>query len=60
MKLLKYLFILLIGHGLNDNRIEGLNLISLYENWDVMGTGVIYYHQIMLQQELIKQKSTVI
>lgn len=28
---------------------NSLNMISLYENWDVFGTGVLYYHQIMLQ-----------
>ena len=47
------LSVLLIGTIFNKNT-NSLNMISLFENWDVLGTGVIYYHQIMLQQELIK------
>jgi hypothetical protein len=37
-----------------------LNIINLYENWDVKGTGVTYYNQITLLQEILKTKSTLI
>lgn len=48
MLIFAYVLIFCIFAQENKEVIEGLNMISLYENWDIKGTGVAYYHQILL------------
>jgi hypothetical protein len=35
---------------------HSLDLFSLYEHWEIQGTGVLYYHQLLLLQQGLHQK----